>query len=678
MRQKNALKKDRAAQRLEKRQQQRERRLASLGDHDLKLSDPPELPSSLVGVEPPYRLYERFKVIKGGLKNFLWNPDEPFRDGKTLIECVNEVSRALGQYMFKAARLLEAFYLYELGNGRAIPDVNDRLINQTIQLIRRGHSRLTESAALETFYIESYRGIDQQANFEPSLPIPDNVIVAARKRFHTNCRVHIKKQYFRVGRDYIEQELKSHNVARARQVANRLIAELEGVESNADDDSEMGETDNEDQQQQSSSVLDQLRNRLFNELRESSTTYPLMLSKIYQLTNTQDNEAEIAVAVNVAGSRKSRRKRQRARNFVAREVETARRTRTVRQTNETIRIKRTTLLPHPSARPIFIDVDTRSLWGLKYGGLPRTGMPDRVTQTHFADRRVEYFLNIFNIPQKYFPRNAEPLMWQFNFLFGTDGKSISLYLKRWIPFQDLPKEQPARRIEQERRREAKTNAFDSYIKERYAQHEFDQVWAIDPGSINIATATSGVDAASEKQVLTNKAYVHESKTIQIMKAKSSKMTKWRIDIFNGQIPPFRGAQYTEYMVYLRYEVYKINLTCRFVLARDSRLRDIFDFEGTSAVKDLRLKTYIYRNKSMDKFVQRLRPGRRCLVFVGQGYYSGSYFLPGRRPSPKGASLVKALKKAGCIVRTVNEFNTSKVRIFSIGFALLIKSCVHIA
>jgi hypothetical protein len=67
----------------------------------------------------------------------------------------------------------------------------------------------------------------------------------------------------------------------------------------------------------------------------------------------------------------------------------------------------------------------------------------------------------------------------------------------------------------------KRNGFDTYVRDRYAEGEFDQVWAIDPESINIATATSGVDAESEEVVL-NKQYIQESKVLQIMETKKEK------------------------------------------------------------------------------------------------------------------------------------------------------------
>lgn len=201
-----------APRKLAARLRQRTTRLAFKEAQDLKLASPPVL--STASASPtsiPIRFIKSRRVVKTSLKDLLWDATSIFRDGLTFSQYVSTIASQITQDLYEGSRLLNGFILHELTHGELVPKINDRLINQALQLLR-GTSTMTESDRLQQFYQDEFRPRYQMHKDATLVRTPSQCIVSARKTYLVNCLNHIKKTYYRLAVGFVKDQLYLSNI----------------------------------------------------------------------------------------------------------------------------------------------------------------------------------------------------------------------------------------------------------------------------------------------------------------------------------------------------------------------------------------------------------------------------------------------------------------------------------
>jgi hypothetical protein len=102
---------------------------------------------------------------------------------------------------------------------------------------------------------------------------------------------------------------------------------------------------------------------------------------------------------------------------------------------------------------------------------------------------------------------------------------------------------------------------------------------------------------------------------------------------------------------------------RYFLNAQSGLSDALNLENKQKIKNLRFKAYIHQRKALPALFRRLGNPAETLIYLGDGYSRGAFFMPRHHPSPKGNSLRRELVNAGFTVKMTKEYNTSQVSYF---------------
>jgi hypothetical protein len=102
---------------------------------------------------------------------------------------------------------------------------------------------------------------------------------------------------------------------------------------------------------------------------------------------------------------------------------------------------------------------------------------------------------------------------------------------------------------------------------------------------------------------------------------------------------------------------------RYLLNVQNSLSDTLNLENKQKIKNLRFKAYMHQRKALRALFRRLGNPAETLIYLGDGYSKGAFFMPGHHPSPKGNSLRRELMNAGFAVKMTKEYNTSQVCYF---------------
>jgi hypothetical protein len=239
----------------------------------------------------------------------------------------------------------------------------------------------------------------------------------------------------------------------------------------------------------------------------------------------------------------------------------------------------------------------------------------------FADERALIWRKVFNIG------SVETENRHFNNIVLTDGKAVSIVLRRQRTVQDRLEEAKPRDI-------ALLNAND-----------YDTVWGLDPGmrDMFVATDTYGVVAScSSSEFYEDAKYRYRTRTTKKWTAANAAVTEI--------VRSFPRKKTSDVDVLLAY----VDYTTR-------HMATLFAFYGAKRIKNLKFKCYCAAKKKLHALCKRLteRSGQRTLVGFGDFSLTTTRgVIKGCRPGPSGR-LRKELKKY-CACIDIDEYRTSKV------------------
>ena len=230
----------------------------------------------------------------------------------------------------------------------------------------------------------------------------------------------------------------------------------------------------------------------------------------------------------------------------------------------------------------------------------------------FQRQRDDYWRALFRVEK------LETSNRKFDYEILTDGKAVSVVMRR-------PK-----------------HATEDCLP-RLDANDYDQIWGLDPGMTDMATASDDVKAQVS---FSSAAFYSDAKYTQSRRRTESWLKK-RQDIAQAisDSPTKRSGRLHRMEAYARY-IFKV-------------ADRLFDFYGARRFKNLKLRRYIHSKQALVAICKRLtgKAGKRTLVGFGDWSIGNCKMIRGCNPGPSNR-LRKELRKR-CTVVDVDEFRSSQ-------------------
>ncbi len=289
------------------------------------------------------------------------------------------------------------------------------------------------------------------------------------------------------------------------------------------------------------------------------------------------------------------------------------------------------LAPQYTTNAKYITIDTDVLYSLVKSDLKVKKIKE------FGAIREDQWRKYTNVKEKYFKDNK-----RFNCRIKTDGVACSIELFTWIsiPKSALSEEKKAQNKQVKAQVERE-------LLDRLAHTDKLRIVGCDPGRKDLLSA---VDTNNKKFVLSNKKYYKDCKFKERQQWKLEQLRKLRILPFMLQTPTNKTADSERTIEYLQY-----------LADHETELELLFKLELESRTKHKRWRSYIHKQKTLDKFCNELIDGQKANTLFAYGDASFNHNSKGYAPSLKGNWIRHQLQKVhGCNLVMIREYNTSQV------------------
>lgn len=364
-----------------------------------------------------------------------------------------------------AVHLLNAFFLWQLNEGRPPQPLSERLFVSLFEVASSGrvqnfggqHRDIAARAALNTFVNDHWRSVNPTAPAWEYV-FPGEIRLLAARQMFTNAITHIETQYLILSRGDIHYmvNLMRRNIApsgitvyaewvgrlahvskkMSKRIANFIIKHMFGSE----DETTIHEEAVGAELPSIDVILQVITLKRAEHRQRTDPVEEVSRKMNWNYIKSQDfvaqraiNARNPAVVVPSVGAHRPGRRRRRHKRRKHRRQRRKDRNRRFRRRSSLppnpnfIKVpKANTILPLSQARAKYVHFETGGLYQLMrhYGLTP-------LNRTEFMAGRIETYRRIFNLPVAELPNSPVWNRWIHAFYFASDGLGVSVHYKKW-------------------------------------------------------------------------------------------------------------------------------------------------------------------------------------------------------------------------------------------------------